>query len=484
MMVAVTSKGRSFRALAAYVFRQKNPAEQDAVAWAVVRNLPTDNAELAVTFMTATAAQSARVEKPTYHIVVSFAPDDPVDRALMEQVGDRVLAGLGLAEHQAMIVAHRDRPHPHMHIILNRIHPESGRVWNKWYDWRRVRQVVAEEERRLGLRPGPMGPTKLDGLARDLETLERHGHLSGEHYHAQMEASAARAREVRLDLALERALSTRMRCDRAFAAVYRDPARAYYEYTLTARTQGPVVAAQLMRERPEEFGTLATVERARAFGLWRVHDKGPARSALPAAAVAAREAYEAARAWGVVTQSTAQRAQHAFEQELGGIYEEPAAAHAAFERLAGERGAEKAAATLRERPEAFGKLRPADAHYKGLVADQVERAATRGVEAVKARGVANGAVRGPRAAVALTLHRTDTERAVGRVLAVRAELAKLPKRPNLERRLKVALGQLLPQEARRLGATIGAPSFSLVSQLGRKIRDLVLNHEEEREHSR
>lgn len=484
MKIAVTTKGRSFRALAAYVFREKNPAEQDGVAWVVTRNLPTDDPELAVTFMTGTAALSAKVEKPTYHIALSFAPDDPVDRALMERVGDRVLAGLGLAEHQAMIVAHRDRPHPHLHMIVNRVHPETGLVWCKWYDWQRVQQVVAEEERRLGLRPGPTRLTRVDSLARDLGTLERVGHLSSEHYRTQMESSAARAREVRVELALERALHTRGRCDRALAAVYRDPQRAYYEYAVTAQAQGSVAAARLMRERPEQFGALAAVERGRAFGLWRVRDEGPARATTPAAAVAAREAFDAARAWHDVTESTARRAQRAFEQELGGIYQEPAAASDAFERLAAERGAEQAAATLRERPQALGTLRLADVQLKGPDGEQVARAAMRGVEAVEARALANRSAPGPRAEVPLTLHRADVERATGRELAVRAELATLPDRPQLEGHLRFALGQLLPQEARRLRATLTAPRLSLVSQLGRKIRDIALDRGEEREHSR
>ncbi len=482
-MIAVTSKGKSFRALAAYVLKERNGAERDAVAWTAARNLPTDDPELAVTFMTGTAKQSANVEKPTYHIALSFAPDDPVDRAIMERVADRVLSGLGLTEHQALLVAHRDRPHAHVHLVVNRVHPETGRVWNSWYDWRRVRQVLSREERALGLHSVSTRLTKIDDLARDLESFERVGHLSGERYRAQMEASAARAREVRVELALERALSTRTRCDRALEAAYRDPRRAYYEYTLTARARGSVAAERLMRERPEQFGALASVERARAFGLWRVRDEGPARAAIPAAAVAAREVFEAVRAWGDAAELTASRAQRAFEQELGGIYQEPAAARVAFERLAAERGAEQAAATLRERPETLGALGPADQH-QGPIGEQMAVAAMRGIEAVDARAAVNGSVSGPRAEVPLRLHRADVERATGREVAVRAELAKLPGRPALERRLGLALGQLLPQEVRRLRAAITAPRFSLVSQLSRKVRDIVLDREEERDQSR
>jgi len=33
---------------------------------------------------------------------------------------------LGLAEHEAMISAHSDEPHPHLHIVVNRVHPING----------------------------------------------------------------------------------------------------------------------------------------------------------------------------------------------------------------------------------------------------------------------------------------------------------------------------------------------------------------------
>ena len=76
--------------------------------------------------MEATAYQSARTERPCYHVVVSFDVDDRPTRAEMEEVGDRVLERLGLADHQAVIVAHNDRPHAHIHSMVNRVHPEDG----------------------------------------------------------------------------------------------------------------------------------------------------------------------------------------------------------------------------------------------------------------------------------------------------------------------------------------------------------------------
>ena len=70
----------------------------------------------------------------------------------MERVADRVLARLGLEGHQVLIVAHRDREHPHLHVLVNRVHPETGKAWDRWQDLPRMQRVLREEERALGLR--------------------------------------------------------------------------------------------------------------------------------------------------------------------------------------------------------------------------------------------------------------------------------------------------------------------------------------------
>src|SRR6202022_3680985 len=110
---------------------------------------------LAAKIMRATAAKSDRVEKPVYHIAISFDPGDKVDRASMERVADKVLARLGLSDYQATIVAHRDREHPHVHIFVNRVHPETGKAWERWHDQPLIQEVLRDEEVSLGLRLVP-----------------------------------------------------------------------------------------------------------------------------------------------------------------------------------------------------------------------------------------------------------------------------------------------------------------------------------------
>jgi hypothetical protein len=148
--------GRGFKGLAAYLrdghLAEPNP---ERVAWIEARNLPTRDPAAAARLMAATARLSERVENPLYHFSVSFDPSDPVNRETMRRVADRTLRDLGLQEHQVLIVAHADRAHPHMHFMVNRVHPERGTAWSKAYDFRRIEQTMRAQEEELGFRYVP-----------------------------------------------------------------------------------------------------------------------------------------------------------------------------------------------------------------------------------------------------------------------------------------------------------------------------------------
>ncbi len=153
-MIAVSSSGRSFRALATYLATGRTGTEFGRVAWSEGRNIPTNRPELAAEIMHHTAAgrQDERIAQPVYHLAISFDLNDHPTRAQMRQVADRMLADLGLEGHQALIVAHRDRAHQHVHILVNRIHPETGRAWDRWQEKARTERSLREQEKALGFR--------------------------------------------------------------------------------------------------------------------------------------------------------------------------------------------------------------------------------------------------------------------------------------------------------------------------------------------
>jgi hypothetical protein len=60
------------------------------------------------------------------------------------------LQDLGLSEHQALLVAHNDTAH--IHVMVNRVHPETGKAWDNGHDYARIEKSLRAQERELGLR--------------------------------------------------------------------------------------------------------------------------------------------------------------------------------------------------------------------------------------------------------------------------------------------------------------------------------------------
>jgi Relaxase/Mobilisation nuclease domain. len=142
--------------------RTENRSER--VDWESGRNVGiTDDIASAKAQMKHTAAAS-RVEKPVYQIILSWQsgnedegipPDDP-SREEMEETVDRVLTELGLDEHQAWMVAHRDTDTPHVHVMVNRVHPQKKTAWENTYDKSEIYNTLREIEEEKGWhRPAP-----------------------------------------------------------------------------------------------------------------------------------------------------------------------------------------------------------------------------------------------------------------------------------------------------------------------------------------
>jgi relaxase-like protein len=226
----------------------------------------------------------------------------------MERVAGRVLERLGLGEHQAVIVAHGDRKHAHVHILVNRVHPESGKAWERWQDQPVIQQVLREEERALGLREvttslEPQGvprrdraPSRVARLVQLLKDYERDLELARERNAARMAVAAARTRTVEVAAATERAEGATAAFRRALAAVYRDPEQAHRTFTKLVESMGLDEAVGTLREHPERLGRLLSVERQRALGLVRTEDDQQARTMARSATLKGREAIEAERA--------------------------------------------------------------------------------------------------------------------------------------------------------------------------------------------
>ena len=172
-MIGHVSTGRSFAGLARYLALGSGPEpDPGRVAWVETRNLLARSVRAAAAEMADEALLAERVRRPVYHLIVSFDPDDDVDRPLMVAVADRVLGDFGLGEHQAVLVAHGDTPYAHVHLMVNRVSWRTGTACRTAFDYRRMERALRELERELGLRETPGKHYRLEGPARGTRSPE------------------------------------------------------------------------------------------------------------------------------------------------------------------------------------------------------------------------------------------------------------------------------------------------------------------------
>jgi hypothetical protein len=113
--------------------------------------------------MRVTAAEAHQVQRPVYHISLAWGPSDHVDREQIVAVADRVMRKLGLEAHQALLVAHRDTEHPHLHLMVSRVHAETGRAWRGRHDYRALEEIARPLERKVRIPRGAWAPRTTAG---------------------------------------------------------------------------------------------------------------------------------------------------------------------------------------------------------------------------------------------------------------------------------------------------------------------------------
>ena len=143
MVPKLAAKGTSFKGAAAYYLHDKDASTSERISWTATANLATDNPDIAWRIMAATAKDQARLKeqagiratgRKSADVVLAYSlawhPDekDGLSREEMMLAAQASIKALGADHCQAIIVAHQDEPHPHVHIILNRVSPEDGRM--------------------------------------------------------------------------------------------------------------------------------------------------------------------------------------------------------------------------------------------------------------------------------------------------------------------------------------------------------------------
>lgn len=151
-MIASITSGKSFWGLISYLFHGRDGTRENRALWCETRNLPPVTEPMLIRrIFRATANLNVRAQKPVYHIALTFAPTDTVEKPQALRVIAAFLEEIGLGEHQALLVAHGDSKCLHAHIVVNRIHPVTGLAWDKENDRARCRAALDKIEGKFGL---------------------------------------------------------------------------------------------------------------------------------------------------------------------------------------------------------------------------------------------------------------------------------------------------------------------------------------------
>ena len=149
-----SASNRGFRHLAGYI---QGRDTKPRATWFHAANLPgvvgRDDLELACKLVDAIQAQNTRAgSKRTYHLVVSLGPDDRrLERKELQQTVERLVDTLGFSEHQYIAARHDDTDHEHIHVAINKIHPETFRIHSPAWDHQKLFTGARALERELGL---------------------------------------------------------------------------------------------------------------------------------------------------------------------------------------------------------------------------------------------------------------------------------------------------------------------------------------------
>ncbi len=186
MIPRISKGGRGFRGAQAYYVHDKDAATSARVGFIELVNLPSNpkdtperNADRAFAVMAWTASNQQEIkeaaggssvgrklDKPVYTYSLSWAPEDAAKAtdAHMKAAALSSLKALGMDDRQAIIIRHNDTAHPHVHVIVNRVCPSTGKAatasrdhlklstWAQQWEKKHGLTVVQERVRNNGLR--------------------------------------------------------------------------------------------------------------------------------------------------------------------------------------------------------------------------------------------------------------------------------------------------------------------------------------------
>ncbi len=154
-MINKTIIGRSFGGCVRYQFEgHKDKGEEKRAEILEAVGVRTDNPTVMTTDFNRGRLANPDLGRAVWHTSVSFNPDDApkVSNELMLAVAREYVAGMGLDRTQYVIIRHHDQPHPHFHLIANRV-DDAGKTISDSQNYYRSQKLLNELAHKYELTP-------------------------------------------------------------------------------------------------------------------------------------------------------------------------------------------------------------------------------------------------------------------------------------------------------------------------------------------
>jgi len=146
------SKALRIRKLADYIRNPETENRKEKCVQHGAWGFLTETAEGQKAEMLALSEEAVRSRDTVNHYVLSWQEGEVPSPAQIEEAVDLFLAELGLREHQTIFGVHVDTDNRHLHIAVNRVHPETLKVIkpNRGFDIEAAHQAIARIEHLQG----------------------------------------------------------------------------------------------------------------------------------------------------------------------------------------------------------------------------------------------------------------------------------------------------------------------------------------------
>ena len=132
--------------------------------------------------MRGVANENTRVKNPVYHYQLCWQPGERPTQEQWESAAKKSIQALGFQEHQYLVGAHSDTEHFHVHVMVNRVHPETYKAHYPQFSKRSLDKTLREIEAEQGWKHS-------HGLYRWDEKLQRSLKNTPQQMHEQRESS-------------------------------------------------------------------------------------------------------------------------------------------------------------------------------------------------------------------------------------------------------------------------------------------------------